>query len=64
MTDKEIVDEIERIRASNNTRWMDLVRLAFELDAERAREIFRDIIAYDKQITALSDKLATEPGQR
>lgn len=57
-TDSEIIDEIEKIRARNNVNWMDAVRLAFELDANRARSIFKDIKECDARINELLNELA------
>lgn len=57
-TDLEIIDEIEAIRAKNNTHWMDAVRLCFELDPVRARKIFQDIKACDARINELTEELA------
>jgi len=57
-TDDEIINEIEQIRARNNVNWMDAVRLAFELDADRARTIFKDIKECDARINELLNELA------
>jgi methionyl-tRNA formyltransferase len=57
-TDSEIIDEIEKIRSRNNVNWMDAVRLAFELDANRARSIFKDIKECDARINELLNELA------
>lgn len=57
-TDSEIIDEIEKIRARNNVNWMDAVRLAFELDPDRARSIFKDIKECDARINELLNELA------
>jgi hypothetical protein len=57
-TDKEIIDEIELIRAKNNVNWMDSVRLCFELDPERARKIFKGIKECDTRINELTEELA------
>ena len=57
-TDDEIINEIEQIRARNNVNWMDAVRLAFELDAKRARTIFKDIKECDARINELLNELA------
>lgn len=57
-TDKDIIDEIEAIRAKNNTHWMDAVRLCFELAPERAREIFKAIRECDVKVTELTKELA------
>lgn len=57
-TDLEIIDEIEQIRAKNNTHWMDAVRLCFELDPVQARVIFRNIKVCDARINELTKELA------
>lgn len=58
MTDQEIIDEIQEIRAKNNINWMDVVRMCFELAPERARKLFSEIKECDRQIQKLSDQLA------
>ncbi len=58
MTDLEIIDAVEAARKGNNTNWMDLVRLAFEVAPERARPIFAKINRGDGEISKLLDKLA------
>ena len=57
-TDSEIISDIEQIRARNNVNWMDSVRLAFELNADRARTIFKDIKECDARINELLSELA------
>lgn len=57
-TDKEIIDEIEAIRAKNNTHWMDAVRMCFELAPERARALFQAIKDCDVRVTELTQELA------
>ena len=39
-TNLQLLDDIEVIRTDNNKNWMDVVRLCFELDEERAQAIF------------------------
>jgi methionyl-tRNA formyltransferase len=56
--DMNIINEIERIRNSNNKHWMDLVRLSFELDPVRSRDIFKKIKECDQNINLLLSKLA------
>ena len=58
MTDLEIIDAVEAARKGNNTNWMDLVRLAFEVAPERARPIFAKINSSDGEIGKLLDQLA------
>ena len=55
----DAVDQMEEIRAANNRAWMDLVRLALELDPERAKQILGAIHEHDRQILRLLDQLAS-----
>lgn len=57
-TDLDILNEIEQIRAENNTLWMDVVRMCFELDAERARSIFSKVKECDRKIQQLSKEIS------
>ena len=57
-TDLEILNEIEEIRAQNNTLWMDVVRMCFELDANRARSIFNKVKECDRKIQQLSKEIS------
>ena len=59
-TKLEILNEIEKVRAKNNTYWMDVVRMCFELDEKRAQSIFNNIKECDKQIRDLSKEIADE----
>lgn len=59
-TKLEILDEIEQVRSKNNTHWMEVVRLCFELDEKRAQNIFYNIKECDKQIRDLSKEIADE----
>lgn len=58
MTDLEIIDAVEAARKGNNTNWMDLIRLAFEVAPERARPIFAKINDSDGKIGRLLDQLS------
>jgi hypothetical protein len=53
-----VIDQLENARRRNNKNWMDLVRLAFEVAPERAREIMAQICAQDQQIMDIARKLA------
>lgn len=57
MTTDKLIDLIEQIRAENNRRWMDLVRLAFRVAPAEASAIMDDIVAYDDQVRTLSKQL-------
>ena len=59
-TKLEILDEIEQVRAENNTHWMNVDRLCFELDEKRAQNIFYNIKECDKRIRDLSKEIANE----
>lgn len=58
MTDLEIIDAVEKVRAKNNTNWMDVLRLAFKHDPESARALFARINQKDKEISQLLEQLA------
>ena len=51
------IDEIEKIRSSNNVNWMNLLRLAFRVAPGEARSLFADINREDKRISELLAKL-------
>ncbi len=53
-----LIEEIQSIRYQNNMNWMNLVRLAFEVAPERAKEIMRKISERDAEILELSKQLA------
>ena len=57
LTTDEIIDKIAEIRTNNNWRWMDLLRLAFEIAPERARDIMKEIQLNDKEISKWLGKL-------
>jgi len=57
-SDRELIDQIEKVREENNRNWMDVVRLCFDLDPERAREIFTKISDCDVQVRDLSKKIS------
>lgn len=58
LSDAELIDAIEQIRARNNTHWMNLVRLAFELAPERARGIMQEIERLDGEVRRLTKELS------
>lgn len=57
-SDLDILNEIEQIRAKNNTLWMDVVRMCFELDPVRARSIFSQVKECDRKIQRLSEEIS------
>ena len=58
MTDIEIIDKIEKIRAKNNINWMNILRLAFKYSPDEAREIVKKINLDDTEISFLLKKLS------
>ena len=57
-TDFDIIDEIQSVRSENNVNWMDVLRLAFEVDAPRARKLIGKIDQCDTAIGDLIKQLA------
>ena len=53
-----IISKIEKIRSKNNVNWMDILRLAFKLDAASAKKIMKKINYDDKKISNLLSKLS------
>jgi len=53
----KVIDQIEKIRSKNNVNWMNILRLAFELDSKRTSKIMKKINYDDKKISALLKKL-------
>jgi len=58
MTDDDLIDAIERIRGENNTRWMELVRLAVRVAPDQAKALLRDIQRLDGEVRRLTQELA------
>lgn len=56
----EILDEIAKIREENNKHWMDAVKMCFELDEERAIEIFTKIRECDTRVRDLYKEITDE----
>ena len=53
-----IISKIEKVRSKNNVNWMNILRLAFKLDANQAKKIMQKINYDDKKISQLLNKLA------
>ena len=53
----KIINQIQKIRSKNNVNWMNVLKLAFELDPKRASEIMKSINYDDKNISKLLKKL-------
>lgn len=53
----KIINQIQKIRSKNNVNWMEILKLAFELDPKRASLIMKNINHDDKKISNLLKKL-------
>jgi hypothetical protein len=53
----QIIRQIEKVRSKNNTNWMDLYRLAFAVAPEKSVKIIKKILARDKSVSKLAEKL-------
>lgn len=54
----KIIDEIERVRTTNNVNWMNLLRLAFRVAPDDAKDLVRKINDSDMKISELFARLA------
>ena len=54
----KIIDEIEKVRTSNNVNWMDILRLAFTHAPEEAKKLMKKIDHEDNRISNLVKKLS------
>ncbi len=52
-----IINQIQKVRSRNNVNWMDILKLAFQLDPKRASKIMQKINYDDKKISQLIKKL-------
>jgi len=53
-----IIDEIEKVRTTNNVNWMDVVRLAFIHAPDEAKKLMKKINEKDNKISELFEKLS------
>ena len=54
----EIIDEIEKVRTTNNVNWMDLLRLTFIHAPEETKILVGKINIEDDRISELFKKLS------
>ena len=54
----KIINQIQKIRSKNNVNWMNILKLAFKLDAKSASKIMQKINYDDKKISVLLNKLS------
>ena len=53
----KIIDEIEKVRKTNNINWMDILRIAFKYAPEEAKNLMEKINKEDKKVSILLKKL-------
>ena len=53
----KIIKQIEKVRSKNNKNWMDLYRLAFAVAPKESVRIIKKILAKDKSVSKLAEKL-------
>ena len=53
----KILTQIEKIRSKNNVNWMNILRLAFELNSKRASKIISKVNYDDQKISKLLNQL-------
>jgi hypothetical protein len=54
----KIINQIQKVRSKNNVNWMNLLKLAFELDPKKASEIMKKVNYDDKRASDLVKKLS------
>ncbi len=54
----DLIDKMELIRANNNKNWMDLVRLAMDLNPIKTKEILKGIVEHDRKIAGILEELS------
>lgn len=54
----KIINQIQKIRSKNNVNWMNILKLAFELNPQKASSIMKKINYDDKKISNLLKKLS------
>jgi hypothetical protein len=52
-----IIDKIEKIRAKNNSNWMDILRLAVDYAPNKAINLMKKINQKDQAISRLFSKI-------
>ena len=53
----KLVNEIQKIRSTNNNNWMDLLKLSLKLDFKLTSKILKEICKEDKKISNLAKKI-------
>lgn len=58
MTRDQIIDEIAKLRAANNSGWMRLVKLAFKHAPDEAAAAMKEVVGYDEKISYWAKRLS------
>ena len=53
----KILKQIELIRSKNNKNWMDILRLAIQLDYKKTSKLVKEIYKHDTKISKLAKKI-------
>ena len=53
----KIFNDIENVRKKNNKNWMDLLRLAYNVNPKETVKILTNILNKDQKLIALAKKL-------
>lgn len=53
----ELIDQIEKVRNTNNVNWMNLLRIAIQSNPEDTMQVIREINTRDNEISTLFAKL-------
>jgi hypothetical protein len=57
ISNEKIVRRIKTIRTKNNRIWMKLLVLAFQNNPQKAKQITRQIVQYDKSVVKWMSRL-------
>jgi hypothetical protein len=53
----ELIDQIEKVRNTNNVNWMNLLRIAIQSNPADTMKVIREINTRDNEISTLFAKL-------
>ena len=53
-----LIDQIQKIRANNNSNWMDILRLSIKNSPDETMKIMKKIDSKDNKISTLFKKLS------
>lgn len=62
MTDDDFLETVTQIRATTNTYWMHLVRIALRAEPEATRAVLRRIVEQDTRVSEAIHALLADGG--